>query len=406
MDYSSQSSTSSPSVVENLSVGKRRWVVTVLFALVLCSNQTQVSFLIPQQTQIQLQYGLGELESSLSILIIPLLCIIFSIPCGRLIDRVGFRQGAALGCGLLAMSLPFRLDNSFFSLMAGQVLIGLSQPMLMNGISKMAIEWFDEPERGTAIGISTAGLFLGLAAGLGLPPLLVTTLGITQALFLTGLVGLIPAVLLWLISQKPIAAMLQGAVLSRSLAQLFRSPGMLPVLITTVVGCGLFNALALSLEPMLSEHGLGPEILSAAGALMILGGVAGSLFIARIAEALGGKFLALAACGVAVIPLMCLLYYATTPSSVLLYATLLGAFLLPGYALLITMSEEAAGQHQAAQANSLITLAGNIGAGAGISLAVLIHSSLGQWAYVVVFLIALAVIQTSIVMSCNSMRNL
>lgn len=406
MDYSSQSLASRPSVIEAHAMGKRRWVVAVLFALVLCSNQTQVSFLIPQQTQIQLQYGLGELASSLSILIIPLLCIIFSIPCGRLIDRVGFRRGAALGCSLLALSLFFRFDNSFFSLMAGQILIGLSQPMLMNGMSKMAIEWFNEPERGTAIGVSTAGLFLGLAAGLGLPPLLVATFGITQALFLAGLVGLFPAVLLWLVSKKPPALRDREHVVSGSLAKLFRSAGMLPVLMTTIVGCGLFNAIALSLEPMLSEHELGPETLSAAGALMILGGVGGSLFIARIAERLGGKFLALAGCGIGVIPVMCLLYYATTHSSVLFYATLLGILQLPGYALLIAMSEEVAGKDQAAQANSLITLAGNIGAGTGIGLAVLIHTTLGEWAYVVVFLISLAAIQILIVMSCKSIRKL
>lgn len=406
MDYSSQSLAGRPPVTEALAMGRQRWAVVVLFALVLCSNQAQVSFLISQQTQIQLQYGLGELASSLSILIIPLLCIMFSIPCGRLIDRVGFRRGAALGSGLLALSLFFRFDNSFFSLMAGQVFIGLSQPMLMNGMSRMAIEWFSEPERGTAIGISTAGLFLGLAAGLGLPPLLVATFGISQALFLVGLLGLFPAVLLWFVSKKSSVRRHGGQGLSGGLARLFRSPGMLPVLVTTIVGCGLFNALALSLEPMLSEHGLGPQTLSAAGALMILGGVGSSVFIARIAERLGGKFVALAVCGVGVIPVMCLLYYATTHASVLLYATLLGALQLPGYALLVTMSEVVAGKDLAAQANSLITLAGNIGAGTGIALAVLIHTALSEWAYVVVFLIALATIQSLIVMSCKSIRRL
>jgi predicted MFS family arabinose efflux permease len=405
MDHSTPHLTS-PCVAEQPVVSKRRWLVVALFALVLCSNQMQVSFLIPQQTQVQLQYGLSELESSLSILIIPLLCILFSIPCGRLIDHLGFRRGAAMGGALLALSLLFRIDNSFASLMAGQVLIGLSQPMLMNGISRMAIEWFDEPERATAIGISTAGLFLGLAAGLGLPPLLVAAFGITQALLLTGLVGLIPAALLWLISKQAVSTLRTNDVGRHSLVQLFRTAGMLPVLTTAVVGCSLFNALALSLEPMLNEHGLGPETLSAAGALMILGGVAGSLFIARIAQALGGKFRALAGCGVVVIPLLCLLYYATAPAWVVLCATLLGAFLLPGYALLIAMSEEAAGQHQAAQANALITLAGNLGAGTGIGLAALLHTSMGQWAYVIAFLIALAVIQTVIVTSFASLRSL
>jgi predicted MFS family arabinose efflux permease len=385
--------------------GERRWAIALLFALVLCANQTQVCFLIPQQAQIQLQHGLGELTSSLSILIIPILCILLSVPSGRLIDRVGFRQGVALGSGVLALSLPLRFDDSFFSLMAGQLLIGISQPLLLNGVSRMAIEWFEEYERGTAIGVATAGLFLGLAMGLALPPMLVASVGIAQALLLIGLAGLVPAGLLWLCSARP-SAPRQARAARTSLAQLLRAQGMRPVLSATLIGCGLFNALALSLEPMLTEHGLSAETLSAAGALMILGGVIGSLFIASLAKRLGGNFVALAGCGLCVIPTLCLLYYATAPVSVLLYAALLGIFQLPGYALLIALSEQIAGKAQAAQANSLITLAGNIGAGSGMGLVVLIHSSLGHWAYVIVFLVALAVLQTLIVTLCRSIRQL
>lgn len=405
MGYPSQSTANSLAPATPRPVSKRRWAVAALFALVLCSNQAQVSFLIPQQAQIQQHYGLGELASSMSILVIPLLCILLSIPCGRLIDRIGFRRGTAWGGGLLALSLGFRFDGSFFSLMAGQLLIGLSQPMLLNGVAKMSIEWFDDTERGTAIGISTAGLFLGLALGLGLPPLLVDAYGITQALLFTGLVGLIPAVLLWLCTHRPGHDLIPSGV-EGGLLPLLRAPAMAPVLVTTVIGCGLFNALALCLEPMLREHGFAIETLSAAGALMITGGVIGSLFVAQLAEILGGKFIVLAVCGVAVMLSICLLYQARTPSSVLLYALLLGGFQLPGYALLIAMSEEIAGKDHAAQANSLITLAGNIGAGAGIGSVVLIHAELGHWAYVAIFLIALALMQTLIVTLCRSMRRL
>lgn len=406
MNDSSQCTATPLAAATTLAPGMRRWAVVLLFALVLCANQTQVCFLISQQAQIQLQYGLGELTSSLSILVIPLLCILLSVPSGRLIDRVGFRPGVALGSGVLALSLPLRFDDSFVSLMLGQLLIGISQPLLLNGVSRMAIEWFEEHEQGTAIGVGTAGLFLGLAMGLALPPILVANVGIAQALLLTGLVGLIPASLLWLCSARPLPIPHQALATGTGLPRLLRASGMRPVLVTTLVGCALFNALALSLEPMLTEHGLNAETLSAAGALMILGGVIGSLFIASLAKRVGGNFVALAGCSACAIPMLCLLYYATAPAFVLLYATLLGLFQLPGYALLIALSEQIAGKAQAAQANSLITLAGNLGAGSGMGLVVLIHSSLGHWAYVIIFLIALAVLQTLIVTLCKSIRQL
>ena len=56
-----------------------------------------------------------------------------------------------------------------------------------------------------------------------------------------------------------------------------------------------------------------------------LAGVIGSLFIDSLAQRVGGKFIVLAGCGVCVIPMLCLLYYATAPTFVLLYAALLGA---------------------------------------------------------------------------------
>lgn len=389
------------------SVGKKRWLVASAFALVLCANQALVSFLIPLQSQLQRVYGIDELSASLSILVIPIICVLLSVPCGRLIDRIGFRPGSLLGCGVMALALPFRFDaESFAGLMAGQVLIGISQPLLLNGISKMAVEWFDESARGKAIGISTAGMFFGLAMGLGLPPLLAEEYGVQGALFYFSVLSLLPSVLLWMVSRNAPAAPGLGALAPIRLALLVRMPGMIPVLLATVVGCGLFNALALCLEPVLLEQGQDAQTLAAAGVMMILAGVFGALFIAQLAVLARGKIIVLALCGIGALINIWPLFQAASTLTTLVHASLLGMFLLPGYALLIAMSEEAAGKEQAAQANALVTLAGNIGAATGMGAVTLIHAMFGSWSYVVAFLIAMAAGQTLIVTLFKSLRRL
>lgn len=387
--------------------GKRRWLVVTLFALLLCSNQMLVSFLIPLQGQLQTLFGIGELAASLSILLIPIICVLLSIPCGRLIDKRGFRHGVLWGGSAMVLALPLRFaGESYAYLLAGQVLIGISQPLLLNGISRMAVEWFDDAQRGKAIGICTAGMFLGLALGLGLPPLLAAEYGVQGALRYSSVFGLLPAIGLWLILERAPADTHSTAPAPAHLGLLARAPGMLPVLFATVVGCGLFNALALCLEPVLQAQGLDALTLSAAGVMMILGGVVGSLFIAQLAVLARGKFVILAIFGLGVVINIWLVFHATSMFSVLLHASLLGGFLLPGYALLIAMSETAAGQNQAAQANALITLAGNVGAATGMGAVALIHALLGSWGYVVAFLICLAIGQILIVTLFSTIRKL
>jgi predicted MFS family arabinose efflux permease len=391
----------------NPSQGHKRWRVVTLFALLLCSNQALVSFLIPLQESLQRWYGIGEVQASLSIVLIPIICVLLSIPCGKLIDKRGFRAGVLWGGGAMAMALPIRFGgDSYAALLAGQVLLGISQPLLLNAIARMAVEWFAEPQRGKAIGICTAGMFLGLAIGLGLPPLLTLEYGLHDALRYCSLFGLLPA--LWLsltLGRVPDRAHLGMAAPSR-MRFLIRSPGMLPVLCATVVGCGLFNALALCLEPVLQAQGLDALTLSAAGVMMILGGVAGSLFIAQLAVLARGKFVVLALSGLGVMSTIWLLFHADSMFSVLVYASLLGGCLLPGYALLIAMSEIIAGQGQAAQANALITMSGNVGAAFGMGAVALIHSFSGSWGDVVAFLMGMAVLQMLIVTLFRSIRRL
>lgn len=377
----------------------KRWLVAISYTLVLCVNQLLVTSLIPLLSHIQQLYGLSEMQANASILVFPILCVVLSIPAGMFIDRFGFRRGTGLGVALMALATPLRLEvDTYSGLMLGQLLVALAQPLIINGAAKMAAEWFAEEERGKAIGLTTAGMFTGLALGLGVTPILFASFGLQATVFSLALVALVPCLVFWLCCGESGNAQPQpnpGA--NRDLLGLACTPGLPVLLLAALIGFGLFNALTLCLEPILSGNGLDASTLALAGVLLIGGGVFGSLLIVPLAQWLNSTKRVLMSCGVGGICMIWLLFHAHTHAGVVTYASLLGLFMLPCYALLLTLSEELAGASQAAKANALLTVAGNVGSALAMTAVALIHSALGNWSVVVLFLIALALLQLVVV---------
>ncbi|MBC9251435.1 hypothetical protein A9179_14280 [Pseudomonas alcaligenes] len=377
----------------------KRWLVAISYTLVLCANQILVTNLIPLLGQIQQHYGLSEMQANASVLIFPIFCVLLSLPAGMFIDRFGFRRGTGFGVALMALAVPLRLDiDSYAGLMLGQLLIALAQPLILNGAAKLAVEWFDEAERGKAIGLTSAGMFAGLALGLGLTPLLFASYGLQATLCGFALAALAPSLLLLLCSGsagKPAAV--PASASNRDLLGLACTPGLPPLMLAALLGFGLFNALTLCLEPILAGNGLDASALAAAGVLLIGGGVFGSLLVEPLAQRLGSKKRVLLGCGLGVIGAIWLLFHARSQTSAALYASLLGLCQLPCYALLLTLSEELVGSAQAARANALLVVAGNIGSALAMTAVALIHTAAGNWLAVIVFLLALAALQLLVV---------
>ena len=383
----------------------KRWLVAASYTLVLCFNQLLVTSLIPLLAQIQQRYGLSELQAGASVLIFPIFCVLLSMPAGRFIDRFGFRHGTHLGIALTTLAIPVRLaSETYAALMLGQLLIALGQPLIINGAAKMAAQWFAEDERGKAIGLSTAGMFAGLALGLGLPPLLFANYGLQATLCGLILASLVPSALFLLCggdNGKPANPALEQDA-RPGWFELLQTPGLATLLLAALLGFGLFNALTLCLEPILAGNGLDASALAMTGMLLIAGGVFGSLLVEPLAQRIGSRKRVLLGCGIGVISSIWLLFHSQGQTSAALYAALLGLFQLPCYALLLTLAEEKVGTHQAASANALLVVVGNIGSALAMTAVALIHSALGNWELVIAFLIAMALLQMLVVAHFDS----
>ena len=70
-------------------------------------------------------------------------------------------------------AIQLRLVSQTFAwALAGQVVIAVAQPLVLNAMTKTATGYLPEPERPTGIAVASAGQFLGAAVGLAMGPLL------------------------------------------------------------------------------------------------------------------------------------------------------------------------------------------------------------------------------------------
>ena len=106
----------------------------------------------------------------------PLLYVLLAVPAGRLLDR---HFGRALAAGALLTGLGGALrvaGHSFAWVLAGQLLVAIAQPLVLNAVTKVASAQLPPHLRPHGIAIGSAGIFGGMLLAL----LLGTALGGSQ----------------------------------------------------------------------------------------------------------------------------------------------------------------------------------------------------------------------------------
>ena len=143
-------------------------------------------------------FGLTRLQVALIVPSIYVGGLFFSLPGGRLADRLGVRKsllgGLTLGAvGLLAAAGAPR----FFAFLFFLFLAGIGWSIVNPALGKGIMDVFPVRERGVAMGIKQMGLTLGgLAAALALPAI-ATVLGWRAAILACGAVVAMPVLAAW-----------------------------------------------------------------------------------------------------------------------------------------------------------------------------------------------------------------
>ncbi len=346
-----------------------RWALLVAFAALVASTQVLWLSVAPVTTLAADALGVSEGAIGDLAVVNPVLYVLLAIPAGRWADR---RFGLALstGAGLTAAGALLRAVNpeSYGWVLAGQLVLSVGQPLVLNATTKVAARWFPATERTRAIAVGSGAQFLGiLVAATTAGPLLEAgglslVLGSYAALATAAALALVVALAL----VPPAFAAESGP--APSLAWLRHDRLLLKLAALLFVGVGLFNALATWLDPILVDLGM-PGSGGTIIATTTVAGLVGTAVLPDLASRRDRRrtiLLATTVLAVVVFPLVSVLPNVWLVGGAL---AVVGFFLLAGMPITLDWSELEAGPERAATATGVLLLAGNLG-GALLVLAV------------------------------------
>ena len=377
-----------------------RWAVLAVFAV--AAGVTQMLWLnfAPLLSMVQTRYGVSELVASTLVLVFPLVYVFLSLPAGALIDSRGYRVGVGFGMVLTAAFAALRIWDTYFAvLMVAQVGIAVAQPFVMNGISKLIADWFDETEGATANGIGTGGMFLGMAIGMATTPALEEAVGLrwTMVVFFAIAVAAAAAFIAVARANTPGAA---PAVVEQSptaaFGALLKDRQLLLCFTAVFFGMGTFNGITTWLEEILKPQGISATTAGLVGAVLIVGGIVGAVVIPLLSDKVKKRRPFLIVCSLVSAGCTWLLCTSGQVGALMAYAGLLGFFFMPAFALLLDASAIFAGVHRAGAATSLLMLCGNGGAVLVIVAIPLLKESAGSYALPVLLMVGAMVVAAAV----------
>ncbi len=337
-----------------------RWAVLAGYGLLAaCSQLLWLSYAF---ISAQAHHAMGVSSGAVGDLaaIFPLMYVLLALPFGRWLD-IRFEQALAVGAVLTGVGGALRLagPDSFGWALAGQFVIAVGQPLVLNSITKIAARYFPERERTAAISVGSVSLYVGiLAAALSGGPLYHAG-GLRLLLIVQGGVGLLAMVWVLVALRTPPAFRGDPSV-AVSLGWLRRDRFMWVLGGLLFIGMGVFNAVATWLDTILGHFGLG----SASGylfAILTVAGIVGAAVLPGIA-ARRDRRRAMLQVTVAVTAVVFLAMAAFHAEVFLAVAVAVEGFvLLAALPVALDWSELHSGPERAGAAVGFLLLAGNLG---------------------------------------------
>ena len=212
-------------------------------------------------------FGLTRLQVALIVPSIYLGGLFFSMPGGRLADRVGVRRsllgGLAVGAGGLVAGAA---APGFAAFLLCLFLAGIGWSVVNPALGKAIMDVFPGHERGVAMGIKQMGLTLGGVAAALVLPSVAAGLGWRAAVATCGIVVALPVALGW----RPLAPLDPGAkvrtacspALSPATWAWLRRPALV-VFFGSGLVLGMVQAAVLSYLPLYCVQALGFDAIGA-----------------------------------------------------------------------------------------------------------------------------------------------
>ncbi|WP_375482851.1 MFS transporter [uncultured Jatrophihabitans sp.] len=332
------------------------WRPVLAYAALSAANQMLWLTYAPITTGSAHHYGVSEGAIGWLAELFPLLYVVLALPAGRLVDRhLPLWLGA--GAVLTAAGAVVRLTgDAYGTALAGQVLVAVAQPLVLNAVTRMSARHLEPADRAGGIAVSSAGIFAGMVLALGTGS--VFGAGHLRALLLVqGVLSVLAAGWLVLELRRPAAAVETPEAAVR--LRVVWADRQVRVLVGLVcVGFGAFVAVTTWLQTLLRPAGVGETAAGVLLLVMVLAGVVASATLPPVVARRAGEarylFVSVVVGGAA----FALLAIAPGLWTGLAAVLALGVFLLSDLPVILDLAERRAGS-AGATVSALIWLAGN-----------------------------------------------
>jgi predicted MFS family arabinose efflux permease len=358
----------------NLRLHRSRWLVLAAFGLLVASSQ--ILWLAFAPITPQASHALHVSEGAIGDLAVinPLMYVLLAIPAGRWMDR---RFGSALAAGALltASGALLRIVHpaSYAWVFAGQLVLSIGQPLVLNASTKIAARYFAPTERTAAISVASAAQFFGILVAALTGGALLDAGGLRLVLVTHAAVAVAAAgaVLFALRAHPAYATEADDEV---PLGWLRHDPLMWRLAGLLFIGVGVFNAVATWLDTILVDLGH-PGVAGTLIAVMTVAGILGAAVLPGAAARRNRRrevLLATTATTVVTFLAIALVHDVVFAGIVLAVE---GFVLLAGLPVALDWSELEAGPERAGTSTGFLLLAGNLG---GVVLVLVVQAMIGN----------------------------
>jgi predicted MFS family arabinose efflux permease len=358
----------------NVTVRRSRWLVLAAFALLVTASQVLWLSFAPITVQAEQALGVSEAAIGSLAVINPLMYVLLAIPTGRWLDR-RFSSALAAGAVLTATGALLRVvdTSSYTWVLAGQVVLSVGQPLVLNASTKIAARYFPPGERTVAISVASAAQFVGILVAALAGETLLNAGGLRLVLVTHAALAVAAAVAVLLATRVPAAFPIESAG-AGSLGWLRQDRLMWRLAGLLFIGVGIFNAVATWLDTILSDLGH-PNVGGDLIAIMTVAGIAGAAVLPRVAARRDRRRELLVATTVTTV--VGFLSIALVDGVVFVACALavVGFVLLAGLPIALDWSELESGPARAGAATGFLLLAGNLG---GVVLVLVVQALIGN----------------------------
>ncbi len=353
---------------EVFKVYKYRWVMLSVYMFIVIVNQLLWITFAPITSDAALFYNVSDIQIGVLSMCFMIVFIFVSIPASWIIDTYGIKIGVGIGAVLTGIFGLMRgmVGSDYTLILTAQIGIAVGQPFLLNAITKLAARWFPIAERATASGLGTLAMYIGILAGMLLTPYLSSKFGISEMLYIYGVISIIAAFIFILFSkERPRTAPCHAYQEERSLVfdglrNTLKNKNFYLLLLIFFVGLGIFNSVTTWIEDILRPRGFSAEQAGYAGGMMILGGILGALIMPMLSDKYKKRkifiIIALAGCIVGLVGIT----YAVDYSILIASGLTLGFFLLSSGPIGFQYGAEITYPTSEGTSNGLLILAGQI----------------------------------------------